>query len=121
MDFGGIRALPAYRISACWLVGRAGLQEQADELPIEQDSSAQWDDAVVAVRANDGPWMAENLVEWMSEYYGHDRVYVLNPDNEPVRATEKGNSAPSRRFEADATAVLPSVQKLRNGRGRVRA
>lgn len=45
-------------------LARAGLQEQADQLPLEQDSSAVWDDAVIAIRANDGPWMAENLVEW---------------------------------------------------------
>ena len=44
-------------------LARAGLQEQADELPLEQDSSAVWDDAVIAVRANDGSWMAENLVD----------------------------------------------------------
>lgn len=94
-------------------LARAGLQEQADELPLEQDSSAIWDDAVIAVRANDGPWMAENLVEWMGEYYGHDRVYVLGPDNQPVRAAENGTTAPRRRFEADADAVLPSVQQLR--------
>jgi diguanylate cyclase (GGDEF)-like protein len=94
-------------------LARAGLQEQANELPLEQDSSAIWDDAVIAVRASDGPWMAENLVEWMSEYYGHDRVYVLDPDNQPVRVAENGSSAPVSRFEADATAVLPLVQTLR--------
>jgi diguanylate cyclase (GGDEF)-like protein len=94
-------------------LAHAGLQEQADELPLEQDSSAVWDDAVTAVRLNDGPWMAENLVEWMSEYYGHDRVYVLDPDNQPLRAAEDGTAAPRRRFEADAAAVLPLVERLR--------
>jgi diguanylate cyclase (GGDEF)-like protein len=92
---------------------RAGLQEQADELPLEQDSSAVWDDAVTAVRTNNGPWLAENLVEWMSEYYGHDRVYVLDPDNQLLRAAENGALASRRRFEADKDAVLPLVQKLR--------
>lgn len=94
-------------------LARAGLQEEADELPVEQDSSAVWDDAVVAVRANDGPWLADNLVEWLSDYYGHDRIYVLDPDNQPIRAAENGNSAPPSRFGADAPAVLPLVQLLR--------
>jgi diguanylate cyclase (GGDEF)-like protein len=94
-------------------LARAGLQEQADELPLEQDSSAVWDDAVTAVRAGDGPWMAENLVEWMSDYYGHDRVYVLDPENRPIRVADTGSSAPLSHFEADATAVLPLVQTLR--------
>lgn len=94
-------------------LARAGLEEQASELPKVQDSSAIWDDAVIAVRAADGPWMAENLVEWMSEYYGHDRIYVLNPENRPIRAAENGSSAPNSRFDFDAATVLPLVQTLR--------
>lgn len=95
-------------------LARTGLQEQADELPLEQDSSAVWDDAVIAVRANDGPWMAENLVEWMSEYYGHDRVYVLDPRDAAIRAVESGQASPLTQFLNDAPAVLPLVQRLRH-------
>ena len=53
-----------------------GLDEVAERTQIEQDSSAIWDDAVANVRASNDAWIAENLAEWVSEYYGHDRVYL---------------------------------------------
>lgn len=91
----------------------AGLQEFADQLPIEQGSSTIWDDAVFNVRANNDAWLAENLVEWLSEYYGHDRVYVLDPDNNVLRAAKDGRRAVPASFEADRKTLEPLVQALR--------
>ena len=90
-----------------------GLNEVMDSLPLEQDSSAIWDDAVINLRAGNGEWVADNLAEWMSEYYGHDRIYILGPDNELVRAVEKGETAPLAVFKADQAAIMPLVAELR--------
>jgi diguanylate cyclase (GGDEF)-like protein len=90
-----------------------GLTELMERLPKEQDSSAIWDEAVSAVRANDGDWMAENLVEWLGEFYGHERVYVLDPNNAPLRAAVEGESADPTVFWKEAEGILPLVDKLR--------
>src|SRR5437868_578504 len=73
---------------------RIGLQEISDKIPVEQDSSAQWDDAVTNVRAGNDQWIADNLAEWMSQYYGQDRLYLLDPENRAIRAVEKGLRVP---------------------------
>lgn len=92
---------------------RAALDELLERLPKEQDSSAIWDDAVVAVRDNDGPWMSENLVEWMGEFYGHDRIYILTPDDLPLRTAVDGHLADNAVFDDDTAAILPIVERLR--------
>lgn len=93
---------------------RAALQELLERLPKEQDSLAIWDEAVIGVRNNDGPWMAENLAEWVSAFYGHDRIYVLTPNNQPLRAVVDAGLVDSSVFEQDKAAILPIVGRLRS-------
>ena len=90
-----------------------GIAELMERLPKEQDSSAIWDDAVLAVRADDAEWMAENLVEWFSEFYGHEQVYVLDPSNAPLRAAVQGETADPAVFWNESERILPLVDKLR--------
>lgn len=92
---------------------RRGLREISDRLPVEQDSSAIWDDAVVNLRAGNEAWIAENLAEWMSEYFGHDRVYILDPGNQPIRAVENGELLPAGSFEEVRTELQPLIVSLR--------
>lgn len=66
----------------------AQLAEAKARLPLEQDSSAVWDDAVLNLRSDNQQWIADNLVEWMSTFYGHDRVYVISPEGDIVRGAE---------------------------------
>lgn len=91
----------------------AGLHEIALRLPVEQDSSAIWDDAVVNLRVGNEPWIAENLAEWMSEFFGHDRVYLLDPANRPIRAVENGQKVELSSFDRDRSAIEPLVNALR--------
>ncbi len=90
-----------------------GLSEIAQRLPVEQDSAAIWDDAVINLRANNRPWIADNLAEWMSSYFGHDRVYILDAQNRPVRAVEKGVAADGLIYDQDRNALAPLVSGLR--------
>ncbi|UXN67742.1 EAL domain-containing protein (plasmid) [Devosia neptuniae] len=92
---------------------QTGLEEIAERLPIEQDSSAIWDDAVTNLRSNDEAWIAENLAEWMSEYFGHNRVYILDSDNRLVRAVANGKLVSPAMFETDQAAIAPLVGALR--------
>ncbi len=68
----------------------AGLAARKERIVQEQDSSVTWDDAVVNLREGNQAWIAENLVDWMSEFFSHDRVYIVAPDGSVVRAAEDG-------------------------------
>lgn len=92
---------------------RTGLDELLDRIPHEQDSSAIWTDAVVNVRAGNDEWIAENLAEWLSEYFGHDRVYLIGPDGEPIRAVERGQRVALLAYERDRAAIGPMIAELR--------
>lgn len=90
-----------------------GLDELLDRIPHEQDSSAIWTEAVVNVRAGNDDWIAENLAEWLSEYFGHDRVYLIHPNGEPIRAVEHGQRVPLLAYERDRAAIDPMIAELR--------
>lgn len=97
----------ALAVAASWAVGRidrssleqerhfvtSALEEERARLVAEQDSSAQWDDSVVNLRANNQDWIALNLVDWMSSFFHQDRVYVIGPDGQVVRAAANGEYA----------------------------
>ncbi|MEO8683335.1 MAG: bifunctional diguanylate cyclase/phosphodiesterase [Devosia sp.] len=92
---------------------QTGLTEVASRIPVEQDSSAVWDDSVINLRANNEAWIAENLAEWMSQYFGHDRVYILDADNRPMRAVADGARVDASTYEDDRGAIEPLVTSLR--------
>lgn len=92
---------------------RTGLEELLERVPVEQDTSAVWTDSVRNLRINNGPWLADNLAEWVSDYFGHDRVYLLDPENRVLRAAEHGQGAPLSRFRHDQAAIAPMVETLR--------
>ena len=90
-----------------------GLADLIGKIPLEQDSSVVWDDAVINLRAGNATWIADNLAEWVSEYYGHDRVYILDPNNQPVRAVAQGKLVDSSAYQDDISAIRPLVDNLR--------
>ena len=90
-----------------------GLSEIMERIPIEQDSSLVWDDSVLALRSGDEPWIAENLGEWMSEYFKHDLVYILDPNDLPIRAVEAGKLADPASFYTIAAPVQGLVAEQR--------
>jgi GGDEF domain-containing protein/sensor domain CHASE-containing protein len=90
-----------------------GLQEVADRIPVEQDSSAVWDDAVLNVRADNDAWLAENLAEWVSEYFGHDEVYILDSTDRATRSVLAGQHVADGQYEERREAIEPLVKDLR--------
>ena len=91
-----------------------GLEELLARIPVEQDSSAIWSDSVINLRANNDAWIAENLAEWLSEYFGHDRVYLIDPSGRPIRAVENGERVPLLAYERDRAAIDPMIALLRD-------
>ncbi|SFV36921.1 diguanylate cyclase (GGDEF) domain-containing protein [Devosia crocina] len=92
---------------------RVGLEEILDRIPLEQDTSAIWTESVVNLRANNEPWLAENLAEWVSEYFGHDRVYLVAPDGQPMRAVQNGEQVPLGTYGEDQAVIEPMIRQLR--------
>lgn len=90
-----------------------GLAEVEARIPVEQDSSAIWNDAVVNLLAGNQEWIADNLVDWMSSYFGHNRVYVLNQGDQLVRGAHEGMVQPAEAYDRDRFIIQPLVDRLR--------
>jgi sensor domain CHASE-containing protein len=80
---------------------------------VEQESSTVWDDSVVAMRAGDEAWIAANLAEWMSGYFGHDRIYLLDAADIAVRSVDGGRFQPSGAFDRDRISLMPLIDGIR--------
>lgn len=90
-----------------------GLQEILDRIPVEQNSSAIWDDAVINLRTANEAWLAENLAEWMSNYFGHDEVYILDATDRPVRSVHGGALVSNAEYGKRSDVIVPLVEALR--------
>jgi diguanylate cyclase (GGDEF)-like protein len=90
-----------------------GLSELSRRIVVEQESSTIWDDAVLRVRAGDGKWIADNLVEWVSAYFGHDLVYLLDPSDRPIRAVANGVRIGESAYDRNRATLDPLVSRLR--------
>jgi len=90
-----------------------GLLEIMERIPVEQDTSVIWDEAVLNLRKRDGDWIAENLAEWMSEYFGHDRVFLLDAQNTLIRSVSNGALVDAQIYLADLPYISPLIKELR--------
>ena len=91
----------------------AAFAEELQRMPTEQNSSAEWDDAVVNLRQSNLVWIEDNLAEWMSEFFGHDRVYVVAPNGSVIRAASNGEYAGTTFAPADVGVLLPRLFNMR--------
>ncbi len=91
------------------------IAEAVRKIPHDQESVAIWDDAVTNARhAFDEKWVDTNLGQWMQEYFGHDRAYLIDPRNRVLYGiTEEGRVGPSLEEEMRRVA-LPLVEEVRN-------
>jgi diguanylate cyclase (GGDEF)-like protein len=90
-----------------------GLQDAVDSVIQEQESITVWDDAVTFAKAHDKQWMVENLGQWMFDYYGHDRAYVLDEQGQPVHAMVDGKTVDASEYGADEPTIAPLIARLR--------
>lgn len=93
---------------------RRGLEAATAEVSYEQESVTFWNDAVIRARARDQEWLANNLGEWMHDYYGHDRAYVLDERDQAFDAMLDGDTHPAAAFAGDAEQIGPLIKQLRS-------
>jgi diguanylate cyclase (GGDEF)-like protein len=89
------------------------LSSQLIDLSHDQESLAVWDDAVVATKAPDLEWLAQNYGEWSYNFNGHDRVMVLGSDNAPIYAGSQGLDVAPGPVADDIANLAPLISSLR--------
>ena len=93
---------------------RQGLEDSFARVPKEQESAVIWDEAVRRVKADDQPWLASNLGEWMAEYFGHSRAFVLDDRDAPTYAMQNGSTVEAESaYERDRAVIEPLVLEMR--------
>ena len=93
---------------------REGLDDSFGRIPKDQESAVIWDEAVRRVKADDQAWIASNLGEWMAEYFGHSRAFVLDDRGAPIYAMQNGSTvAAEDAYERDRAVIAPLVLAMR--------
>jgi sensor domain CHASE-containing protein len=84
-------------------------------IPHDQQSVSIWDDAVTNTAIDfDMHWIDVNLGVWMYDFFGHDKVYVLDADGRPVYAMDRGSIAAPARYAEISGAIAGYVSELRD-------
>ena len=90
------------------------LDQTVKAIPHDQESVTVWNEAVEKLRGPlDLEWIDGNMGSWMATYFGHDRVYVLEPAGRAIYAMVDGKPVDARDFEVIARRAQPLVDALR--------
>jgi diguanylate cyclase (GGDEF)-like protein len=89
-------------------------RSQLDRIPNDQESATIWDEAIIHTKQNfDLDWLNSNLGVWMSEYFGHDEVIILNDQDRPIYTMTGGKSVEPSVSRSELADVQPMVAELR--------
>ena len=91
-----------------------GLEEQIAALPREQESVTKWDDAFLYAKQRNHEWLLDNVGQWTSRYFGHDRTYIFDDTNRLMFAFRDGADAmPPRLGDDDGPEVTAFAGEMR--------
>ncbi len=80
----------------------------------DQESATVWDEAVRQVKIPDNAeWLNNNLGGWMTTYFGHDAVYVLDGKDSVLYAFADGKQIDRSAYDSARSSVVPLASKLR--------
>jgi diguanylate cyclase (GGDEF)-like protein len=90
------------------------LDEQLRVIPHDQQGVTIWDDAIERTKLNFDPaWIDNNLGSWMYEFFGHDRTFVINDQDQPIFGQSQGYPVNLGIFDADERVYRPLIEELR--------
>jgi diguanylate cyclase (GGDEF)-like protein len=92
---------------------RHAITRQLNVITREQLSIAIWSAALEALRNKDYAWLQTNVGTWTHEYYGHQEVYILNPDDSVAYASQVGVRMGPSAYESRAAVIEPLVDRVR--------
>ncbi|WP_067701007.1 bifunctional diguanylate cyclase/phosphodiesterase [Erwinia sp. ErVv1] len=92
---------------------QTSLSQSLSEMIIQHRSLALWQPLARHVQHTppDQAWLDQNVGAWLSGMFGHQRVYILRPDGQPVYQWENGRSV----RPDGATPVTPAVAAALTG------
>jgi diguanylate cyclase (GGDEF)-like protein len=85
-------------------------------IPHDQEAMTVRDEAVLRIRAPnpDLAWIDSNMGISLYRQYGHDEVYILDPDGHAIYAMREGRRAPPDSYRRAATVAAPLLAELRH-------
>jgi diguanylate cyclase (GGDEF)-like protein len=90
-------------------LARHVMASELKRIPYDQESVTIWDDSIYNTKLSfNADWIDANLGLWVSEYFGHDMVMVLDEGDRPKYAVEGERRVGLGR----ASAILPEIQGL---------
>jgi len=90
------------------------IKEQRELISREQKSVATWDKALQTIQeSKNHEWIESNLGIAMFDFFGHDRVIILNPELQPIYAMENGKSVNNNSYETIRSTIEPIARRLR--------
>lgn len=91
------------------------ISQSIERVAHAQESSTIWDLAVRKVREQplDYKWLDLNLGTWFKSYAGHDEVYVLSGEGEPLYAMRDGFRIDAASYRSVEGVASPLVKELR--------
>jgi diguanylate cyclase (GGDEF)-like protein len=94
---------------------RHAMEASVDELALQQETVAIWDDSVEHMVADrhDLEWMHGNLGSWLHRIFGHDEVYALDGSDKPVYAAIGGQQVPPSRYYGPSSELKYLVNSVR--------
>lgn len=89
---------------------RHAISSSLDELALNQETIAVWDDPLLELRKAepDWQWFDENFGAWLHDLFGHNHVYLLDAQDAPIYAAIEGVRVPTDRY----AEVQPAVRHL---------
>ncbi len=94
------------------------LNHRIARMQSEQSSVAWWDDAVNALRGKDInlDFLNTEFGIFLTETYGHDEVYILNDEDQPIFSVIDGNKREASEFESRKPALAEVIAEVRGRR-----
>jgi len=101
------------------LLANHAMETSVDELALQQETVAVWDDAAIQLSAAkpDRQWIEWNVGGYLYELFGHDEIYILNGDDQPIYANIGGSMVDPGRYANRYEDLGHLVESLRGRNG----
>ena len=92
------------------------LEQNFRAIAHDQEAATVWDDSVrqLLARKPDARWLDDNLGIWFHTYYGHDEVFITNPEDRVIYAMREGRRDDAGTYARSiGVAATPLIAELR--------
>lgn len=94
---------------------RRALDASVDELALQQETVAIWDDAALKLQEKtlDRTWLRDNITLWLPKIFGQDEVIIVDGQDRLMEASVGGIVVPASHYRAREPDLRPILHKLR--------